>query len=115
MGSRTLADISTGPDWLLYVLLILFGIISALLLSGKGSWLIAGYNTTTKENKQKYNKKLLCRVVGGGMLLLTLMLLFMTIFENTLPASFALIFAIVAVLDAAAIVILCNTVCKKSN
>ena len=40
MSGRTLADISTGPDWLLYLVVALFAVISLTLLLGRGSWLI---------------------------------------------------------------------------
>ena len=52
-----LSDISNGPDWVLWVVIILFAALSVLFLSGRGSWLIAGYNTASKEEKAKYNTK----------------------------------------------------------
>lgn len=61
MNGKTLADISTGPDWLLSVVIALFAVLSVLFLMGKGSWLIAGYNTASEKEKQQYNKRRLCR------------------------------------------------------
>ncbi|MEY8432002.1 DUF3784 domain-containing protein [Lachnospiraceae bacterium 48-42] len=61
MNGKTLADISTGPDWLLSVVIALFAVLSVLFLLGKGSWLIAGYNTASEKEKQQYNKRRLCR------------------------------------------------------
>ena len=52
-----LADLSTGPDWVVYVGFIIFAVLSIVLLSGHGSWLISGYNTASKEEKAKYNEK----------------------------------------------------------
>ena len=46
---------------------VFMGILTVVLLMGKGSFLIAGYNTSSKEEKQEYDEKKLCRVVGGGM------------------------------------------------
>ena len=40
-----LADLSTGPDWVVYVGFIIFAVLSIVLISGHGSWLISGYNT----------------------------------------------------------------------
>ena len=37
------------------VISIIFLIISILLLMGKGSFLIAGYNTASEKEKAKYN------------------------------------------------------------
>ena len=61
MNGKTLADISTGPDWLLSVVIAVFAVLSVLFLLGKGSWLIAGYNTASEKEKQQYNKRRLCR------------------------------------------------------
>ncbi len=44
----TLRDISNGPEWVLYLVVAVFAGIAVLLLSGKGAWLIAGYNTDRK-------------------------------------------------------------------
>lgn len=42
----------------------LFLILGIVLRKGKGSWLIAGYNTSSKYEKSKYNEKALCRFVA---------------------------------------------------
>lgn len=39
-----LSDISNGPDWVIWVAFAIFLVLSVILLSGHGSWLIAGYN-----------------------------------------------------------------------
>ena len=45
------------------VISIIFLIISILLLMGKGSFLIAGYNTASEKEKSNYNEKKLVRIV----------------------------------------------------
>lgn len=115
MKGKTLADVSTGPDWLLYVMVALFAALSLLLMAGKGAWLIAGYNTVSEKEKQTYNEKLLCRVVGGGMAVLTAALLFMAIFEDALPASFSIVFGILTIVVCIVIIVLENTVCRKKD
>lgn len=45
----------------LLLLLIALGIY---LLQGKGGWLIAGYNTMSKEEKEKYDEPALCKATG---------------------------------------------------
>ncbi|WP_050635259.1 DUF3784 domain-containing protein [Candidatus Stoquefichus sp. SB1] len=45
----------------------LFAVMSILFLLGKGSFLIAGYNSASASEKAKYNEKKLCRVMGIGM------------------------------------------------
>ena len=109
----TLRDISTGPDWLIWVVFGVFLIISIVLITGHGANLIAGYNTATEEEKRKYNTKKLCRVVGIGMAVITAMILIMAIGETILPAAFATIFLVVTVVDCSLIIILANTICKK--
>lgn len=52
-----LTDVSYGPDWIVWVVFFILTIMSITLLWGHGSWLIAGYNTASKEEKAKYNEK----------------------------------------------------------
>lgn len=61
-----------------YIVIALFGAMSILLLMGKGSWLIAGYNTGSKEEKAKYDEKKLCRSMGVMMLSITLVICLMS-------------------------------------
>lgn len=109
----TLHDLSTGHDWALWVTLAMCAILSAILLSGHGASLIAGYNTSNKEKKAHYNEKKLCRIVGAGLLAITLMTLVMSLGEAVLPAWFAQIYGVFVVVDSAAMIILAQTVCKK--
>lgn len=46
---------------------ILLGILFSL---GKGAWLIAGYNTSSAEEKARYDEKALCKFMGKLMFLL---------------------------------------------
>lgn len=50
----TLKDISNGPDWIMWIVVILFAILSIVFLTGHGAGFIAGYNTAGKEEKSKY-------------------------------------------------------------
>ena len=47
----TLKDISSGPDWVIWVVGIILAIFSIILLTGRGANLIAGYNTASKEKR----------------------------------------------------------------
>ena len=48
-------------DWVALFLFIgldlLLLVISIVLLCGRGSWLIAGYNTASEEERKKYDEK----------------------------------------------------------
>ncbi|GLO64500.1 MULTISPECIES: DUF3784 domain-containing protein [Oceanobacillus] len=50
------------------VITAVFIILGLFLSSGKGSFLIAGFNTLPKEDKQKYNSVALCKFMGKIML-----------------------------------------------
>ena len=50
--------------FVVWVIFILLFVLSAVLLTGRGSFLIAGYNTSSPEEKEKYNAQKLCRTMG---------------------------------------------------
>jgi len=50
-------------------------IMAIFLLNGKGSFLIAGFNTMSAEQKAAYDKKALCKAVGLLLLILTVLML----------------------------------------
>ena len=109
----TLKEISSGQDWIVWIIGILFLIISLILISGHGANLIAGYNTAGRDEKNRYDTKKLCRVVGIGMALITLMIFILAIWETVLPAFFSTVFFVITVIDCIAIILLSNTICKK--
>ena len=111
----TLADLATGPTWPGYLIVALLAALALLLLSGRGSWLIAGYNTAPEEKKALYDAKKLCRVTGFGVALVDLLILLMLLFEDVIPAAFAPVFGGAMVLIIAGILVVCNTVCKKKR
>ena len=108
-----LSDISSGPDWAIWILIILLAGISVILISGHGGWFIAGYNTASKKEQEKYDRKKLCRTVGCGMLVITILALLMMIFEHILPAGFAYIAVAIVLADVVVIGILSATICRK--
>lgn len=109
----TLKEISNGPNWIIWIVGILFAIISIVLISGHGANLIAGYNTSSREEKSRYDTKKLCRVVGIGMAVITLLIFIMAIWETVLPAAFSTVFLFITVIDCIVIIVLSNTFCKK--
>ena len=110
----TLKDISQGPaEAILWIVFSLLFVVSIILLSGHGSGLIAGYNTASKEEKERINQKKLCRIVGAGLLPIAVLILVMAIFFETLPSFFVYVFVTFTLLDAALIVIFANTKTKK--
>ena len=67
---------------MLWIIIVLFLVMSILFLCGKGSFLIAGYNTASAQQKLKYDEKKLCRVMGVGMSVMTLSLIFLALNED---------------------------------
>lgn len=111
--TQTVADHQTGPDWIAVVVIIIFLMLSILLLSGRGSFLIAGYNTASKREKSKFDEKRLCRVMGSGLGLITLSMMVLLFFDDSLSEwwiGFQVLFVIVIVII---MIVLANTWCKK--
>ena len=52
--------------------ILLFLVLTAVFSREKGAFLIAGYNTASKEEKAKYEEKALCRFMGKLMFALAL-------------------------------------------
>ena len=108
-----LADLASGPDWGVWIVFVIFAVLSIVLLSGHGSWVISGYNTASKEEKEKYDEKKLCRTMGIGMSIISILILIMGLFESVLPAFFAYIAVGIIVVDVVVIIILGNTLCRQ--
>lgn len=56
------------------IVMLLLISVSIALLRGKGAWMIAGYNTLTKSEKEQYDAPALCRFVGKYVLFVGLSL-----------------------------------------
>lgn len=108
-----LSDISNGSDWVIWVIVIIMAILSVVFISGHGSMLIAGYNTASDEEKAEYDVKKLCRVLGLGFAVITVVIFIMGLFENVLPASFIYIAIGIILADLVVVLVLGNTICKK--
>ena len=62
---------------IILLIALLFFIVGAFLYKGKSAWLIAGYNTASKEEKAKYDKKKLCKAISVVCFVCSIMLCFM--------------------------------------
>lgn len=61
----------------------IFGIMGLIVLLGKGDMLIAGYNTASKEERERVNIKRLRLLMGGFMIVLAF-LAFLLVEEGSL-------------------------------
>ena len=59
----------------LLITFILFTVITIILMSGKGAMLIAGYNTASEVEKDKYDPEKLSKSVGKLFLILDILIL----------------------------------------
>lgn len=90
---------------LLLVISLIVLVLAIIILAGKGDNLIAGYNTSTKKEKVKYNIKRVRISIGGMLLILSpIMLLF--------ADNFVVLIAIIPPLSILSVV-LANTWAKK--
>ena len=109
------ADLLFGADWIFYVLFAVLAVYSVILISGHGGFLIAGYNTASKEEKAKYDEKKLCRVKGIGVLVIAVFVLLIVLFQNILPSFFVYIAVGIVFVDIFITNILKNTICKRGQ
>ena len=95
------------------ILIVLMAALSIILLIGKGSFLIAGYNISSPEVKARYHEKRLCRVVGGGLLVITVFFAVSEWYRFELPelSSFLIPWGLFGTI--AVVMVLANTICKK--
>lgn len=87
---------------LLWVMIGIFLAMSIAFLMGKGASLIAGYNTASRKEKDRYNEKRLCQVMGIGTLMITLSLVGMAVFQEkaTAISSVIMLLSVVFILVA---------------
>lgn len=102
-----------APVWIGWVLVGVLAVLSIALLMGKGSFLIAGYNTTSKQEKQKYDVRKLCGVVGVGLSTITIIMAINLAYEYELPNSIQWLTPWGYLIPIATILILGNTICRK--
>lgn len=100
---------------LMISLTVLFAAMSALLLTGRGAFLISGYNTASPRQKAAYDEKKLCRVNGAGLAVVTGLLAVMTAMGEDVAPWFFTVFLAVTLADAAAMIVLSRTVCRRKD
>ncbi|MDF2907288.1 MAG: hypothetical protein K0R34_2609 [Herbinix sp.] len=61
-----------------FIVLLIIG-IGLILRSGRGAFLISGYNMLSREQRAKYDEKALCRFVGNMLFIIIFFLVFAVI------------------------------------
>lgn len=83
--------------------------MSIALLRGRGSWLIAGFNTMDKKEREKYDAQALCRFMGKYLLSVTLLLPAIPLGGILKAGWLPLIFGFYAVISVIFVIVYCNT------
>ena len=96
----------------LIILAAIFLIMGIIVLIGKGDNLIAGYNTASKEERSQYNVKRLRGLIGGLLIVLAPMMLFL-LGDESFAATGA--FVGLTLVLTIVVVILANTWAKKRD
>ena len=86
-------------------------VLAFVILKGRGDGLIAGYNTASKEEQEKYNIKRLRIVVAAMILFVPVMILVAACFDDI--TGITMDFLPVLIIGVVAGIILANTWCKK--
>ena len=94
-----LSDLSNGPEWLSWLVLVILVVMTAAFFMGKGSSLIAGYNAMSKEEQEQYDINKVLRRAGIFFLPIDLLLFVMIVWEEVLPAWTIYIFLGVFIAD----------------
>ena len=87
-------------------------VMGILILAGKGDYLIAGYNTASKKEREKVNIKRLRRLMGITMFVLALLLL-IPILDNSIKSILA--FCVLTFILCIVTVVLANTWAMKKK
>lgn len=98
---------------MLWFIMILFAVLSVFLLIGKGGFLIAGYNTSSPEQKAKVDEKKLCRVMGAGMSVITLWLFMAACFGEDQPDWYGKATPAVIIIITLTMVLAANFGCRR--
>lgn len=103
--------------WVAIGFTIGFSALAVVFFTGRGSFLLAGYNTASDEDKKQYDEKKLCKLAGWVMLYTAVMFLVLGIgayfFERTVFKTTVLCLSLGLIVLCVIIIILGNTICKK--
>lgn len=96
-----------------YILIVLFAILALVFFRGKGGWLIAGYNAMSSEEKEKYNYKRLCHIMGSCMIATDVLLIISCLIGETAADNLENVFTILGIAVVIITILLVNTICRK--
>lgn len=92
------------------IVAVAVAVLGVIVLVGKGDWLVAGYNTASEEERNKYDIRRL-RLLMGGVLIVVAPLCFLL--NGDAVESCVLVFTATVVALAVVAVVLANTWARK--
>lgn len=101
------------PTWVAWIIVAVLAIISIAIFTGKATFLIAGYNTANKEEKNKSNKNALSKVIGCGFGVITGITALNVLYNTELPSAISWLNPWGILGTIALMIIFGNTICKK--
>ena len=101
------------PTWVAWIIVAVLAIISIAIFTGKATFLIAGYNTANKEEKNKSNKNALSKVIGCGFGVITGITALNVLYNTELPSAISWLNSWGILGTLALMIIIGNTICKK--
>lgn len=99
-----------------YILSIAFFACGILLLCGRATFLIAGWNTASREEKEKWNEKKLAIILGTFLLIMANATLVCFLLPNYIPSFRNIcnsIFLIISIAGSILVIFLANKYGKK--
>ena len=95
------------------ILPLVIVVLSIIILAGKGDNLIAGYNTASKDEKQKINLKRLRLVIGAMLLVIALAVSLPDILGLESDSPIHIVVIVLILIITLAVLVISNTWCKK--
>lgn len=96
-----------------YGLIALTWIVTVVLLTGKGGFLIAGYNTAPKKHKLRFDEKKLSMVYGIGMCVIAIFITITSLLENKTGEVLITFMPAVIIVTVIVTLLVGNLYCRK--
>lgn len=91
------------------IISLTFVILGFVLRSGKGEWLLSGYNMLSEKEKNEYNRLAVCRFTGNLTISFAIIFFLMSICNSYLKSSYKSILVMILMALSVIVVIYANT------
>lgn len=91
------------------IVMLVMLVISIVLMMGKGANLIAGYNTMSQKEKEKYDSTAMCKCLGKYLLSVTILTVALPLGEICGIGWLPWAYAAYVMISAICVIVYCNT------